>query len=99
MNLKNQEIINLINVLDSMAEKEFPVNLTYRILENYDKLLKAYRIYEQAKSKIKTDEELLELLDIETKVDIEPINKQELIDSGVEIAPNQLYELKRIING
>ena len=99
MKLTNQEIINAFNALDALSNKELPILLTYKIVDILDKLLSEYRIFEKAKDKAKNNEELIELLNIERELDIEKLDKQELIDSGIEISPVQLVGLKRIING
>lgn len=99
MKLTNQEIINLLNTLNTIAEKDFPISLTYKIIDNQEKLLSQYQVYEKAKAKVKSDEELMELLEVKCDVGISTIDKNELIESGVSLSPVQLVGLKRLING
>lgn len=99
MKLTNQEIINAYNALDALSDKELPILLTYKIVDILDKLLNEYRIFEKAREKAKNNNEIIELLNIERELDIELLDKQELIDSGIKISPIQLVGLKRIING
>ena len=99
MVLTNQRIIDLLNTIGSIMNKDFPVKLTFQLIDNQEKLIKHYEVYEKAKAKVKTEEELLELLGIETEVDINPIDKNELLESGINLTPAQLVGLKRIIDG
>lgn len=99
MKLTNQEIINTINGLQSIEEKELPILLTYRVIDNLEKLLTVYESYSKTLDKAKTEKEIKELLGVEKEVDIEPINKQELIDANISLSPVQLVSLKRIIDG
>ena len=99
MKLTNQEIINAYNALDALSDKELPILSTYKIVNILDKLLNEYRIFEKAREKAKNNNEIIELLNIERELDIELLDKQELIDSGIKISPIQLVGLKRIING
>ena len=99
MKLTNQEIINTFNGLDSIAEKEMPILLTYKIVNNMDVLLKSYNIFEQAKQKAKNDKDLKELLDLEVELDLELLDKNELVDAGIKLSPIQLVQIKRLING
>lgn len=99
MKLTNQEIISTYNALDSLANKELPILLTYKIVNNLDVLLKEYQIFEKARAKAKNNEELKELLEIERELELELLDKQELIEAGVKISPIQLVSLKRLING
>lgn len=99
MKLTNQEIINILNILFSISEKDFPITLSYHLIDIQEKLLTAYQVYEKAKAKVKTDEELLKLLEINVDFDFELIDKTELIESGASLSPAQLLGLKKIING
>ena len=99
MKLSNQEIINILNTINTISNKDFPIITTYKILDNEEKLLKEYQIYEKAKAKVKTEDELKELLLIEKEIEIDLIDKNELVESGVTLSPVQLVGLKRLING
>lgn len=99
MKLTNQEIINTFEALDSLGEKELPILLTYRVVNNLDKLLKVYQVYNKAMQKAKSDEEIQELLDIECEVDLETFTKEELVNAGVTLTPIQLVKLRRLIDG
>ena len=99
MILTNQEIINTFGALDSLGNKELPIKLTYKVIDNLDKLIKAYQIYEKALEKAKTVEEKQELLQIKKEIDLVTIDKNELIEANITLTPIQLVGLKRIING
>ena len=99
MILTNQEIINTFGSLDSLGNKELPIKLTYKVIDNLDKLFKAYQIYEKALEKAKTVEEKQELLQITKEIDLVTIDKNELIEANITLTPIQLVGLKRIING
>lgn len=99
MKLTNQEIINLINALNDLSQKDLPITIAYKIIGNVEKLMNVYATYEKTKEKVKTDQELLELLEIENDIDLELIEKQELIDAGITISPAQLVGISEIING
>lgn len=99
MKLTNRRIVDLLNTIGSVINKDFPIKITFQLMENQDKLIKPYETYFKAKEKVKSEEELLELLELETEVDITPIDKEELIQSGINLSPAQLIGLKRIING
>lgn len=99
MKITNQEIINIFEALDSLGNKELPILLTYRVVDNLDKLLKAYEVYRKAMLKAKNNEEIQELLNIEREVDLESFSKQELVEAGVTLTPVQLIRLRRLIDG
>ena len=99
MKLTNQEIVNILNALNPFNDKELPILLTYRVIEIEEKLLNEYNIYEKARGKVKSDEELKELLELEREIELETFNKQELIDAGLKISPSQLVILGRLIDG
>lgn len=99
MKLSNQEIINAYNALDTLSNKELPILLTYKIVNNLEKLFQEYSIFDKAKQKAKNIEEVKELLNVELEVELETINKKELIDADIKISPIQLVGLKRLING
>ena len=99
MKLTNQEIINMGNTLFSLQDKEMPITLTYKIVNNLELITEAYQVFEKTKQKAKTEEELKELLEIEKEVKLETFDKQELIDAGITLTPVQLVGLKRLING
>ena len=99
MKLTNQEIINIGNTLFSLQDKEMPITLTYKIVNNLELITEAYQVFEKTKQKAKTEEELKELLEIEKEVKLETFDKQELIDAGITLTPVQLVGLKRLING
>lgn len=99
MKITNQEIINISEALDSLGNKELPILLTYRVVDNLDKLLKAYEVYRKAMLKAKNNEEIQELLNIEREVDLESFSKQELVEAGVTLTPVQLIRLRRLIDG
>ena len=60
MKFTNQEIINTLNALNSIAEKDFPIQMTYKIIDLQEKLMNSYQTYEKAKSKVKNEDELLD---------------------------------------
>lgn len=99
MLITNEQIIRTYNALDSLSNKEMPITLTYKVMNNLDRLLEAYRVYEKTLSKTKNDEEVQELLNIEVDVDVELLEKQELIDAGITLTPVHLNGLKRLIYG
>lgn len=99
MKLTNQEIVNTLNILYSIADKDFPIALTYQLIDIQEKLMQAYQVYDKARIKAKTDGELIELLEITAEVEIEGIDKEELIASGASLSPAQLVGLRKIING
>lgn len=99
MKLTNQEIINMLNALRPINEQGMPILLTYRFIEIEEKLLSEYNIYDKARTKAKSDDELKELLNLEREVELETFNKQELIDAGLQISPSQLVILGRLIDG
>lgn len=99
MRITNQDVITLFSNLDSLANKEMPILLTYKVVNNLDKLLKAYQVYDKTKSKAKNNDEIQELLKVEIEIDLETFNKQELVDAGITLTPVQLVGLKRLIHG
>lgn len=99
MKLTNQEIINAINALNSLQEKELPILITYKVIDNFEKLMQAYNSYFKTLDKAKTDKEIKELLEIEKEIKLEKFSKQELIESGITLTPVQLVGLKRLIDG
>lgn len=99
MKITNQEIITMFEALDSLGKKELPILMTYKVVDNMDKLLKVYEVYDKARRKAKNDKEIRELLNIEKEVDLEMINKNELIEADVRLSPVQLVGLKRLIDG
>ena len=99
MKLTNQEVINLINGLNEIAEKDLPILMTYKVIGNLDKLMNIYTSFDKARKKAKTDEELFELLNFENEIELETIDKQELIDTGIQITPIQLIGISRMIDG
>lgn len=99
MKFTNQEIINALNALDSLSQKELPILLTYQILEIHDYLMELYKVYSKALSKAKNDDEIKELLNIEKEISIPMLNKQDLIDADVTLTPVQLAGIRRLIIG
>lgn len=99
MKFKNKEIIEIINAINSLAEKDMPITLTYFIINNHKKLIEAYDVYNRARVKAKDQDELMKLLDIEVDVDVELINKQDLIEANLTLTPQQLLSLQRLIYG
>lgn len=99
MKLTNQEIINALNALEEIKDKEFPILITYKIIANTEKLFNAYSPYDKARQKAKNDADLAALLCECQEVEIEKINKQELVDCAVTFTPTQLLSLKGIIDG
>lgn len=99
MKFKNKEIIETINAINSLADKDMPITITYFFINNHKKLCEVYDIYNEARLKAKDQDELMKLLNLEVDVDVELINKQELIDSNISLTPKQLIDLKRLIYG
>lgn len=99
MKLTNREIITTFNALDSLGETEMPIAMTYKVVNNIDKLLHAYQVFERARQKAKNEDEINELLEIESEIDIETISRAELFEAGIKLKPVQLVGIKRIIDG
>lgn len=99
MKLTNQEIINIIQALDSLGNKELPILITYKIVDNLDRLMSVYEVYDKTRVKAKNDDEIKELLKAEREVELETLTKQDLIDSGITLTPFQLVGFRRIIDG
>lgn len=99
MKLTNKEAITLFNALDSLGETELPITITYKVVNNLDKLLHAYQIFDKARLRAKNEEEVNELLEMENEVDLETIDRNELIEAGVKLKPVQLVGIKRVIDG
>lgn len=99
MKLTNKEVITLFNALDSLGETELPITITYKVVNNLDKLLHAYQIFDKARLRAKNEEEVNELLEMENEVDLETIDRNELIEAGVKLKPVQLVGIKRVIDG
>ena len=99
MKLTNKEVITLFNALDSLGETELPITITYKVVNNLDMLLHAYQIYDKARVKAKNEEEVKELLEIENEINLETINRNELVEAGVKLKPVQLVGIKRVIDG
>lgn len=104
MKLKHREIIRLLDTLNELNDKEMPVMLTYKFIENTDALIKVYLPYQKTieKLKDKNDDETFKqeadkLLEVEKEVEITPIINQELIDAELKVTPRQLDALKKII--
>lgn len=99
MKLTNNEILMSYRALDSLGNKEFPITLTYLIIDNLEKLGKECDIYFKTLKKAKSEKDKQELLQIEKEVDLEKIDKNELIEAGITLTPIQLVGLKRLIDG
>lgn len=99
MKIKNKEIITMFNALDSLGNKDMPITMTYKVVNNIDTLLNAYQIFDKAKGKAKDDKEIEELLEIEKEIDLETFDKQEMVEAGITLTPVQLVGLKRLIHG
>lgn len=100
MKLKNIEIVQLLNGINSLADAELPVRLAYAIKKNNRKLIEEYNDYaEQLKTlqdkyeDHKSEEygkELRELLDIEVNIDFYKIGGEIFESSDFKITPKQI---------
>lgn len=112
MKLSNQEIINLLNAFDGIADKDLPVKMTFDLYSIHSTLMDVYTAYIKSLEKLKTkynveendtdfpegmNRELKELLEIQKELDIPKIKKEELLDSGVELNMIQLQSLLPVI--
>lgn len=111
MKLSNQEVINVLNAFDGIAEKDLPVKMTFDLYSIHSKLMEVYTIYLKALEKLKKKhgveddseipesmlEELKELLGIEKELDLPEIKKEELLDSSIELSLTELQALMPVI--
>lgn len=105
MEIKNSEVIQAIDVLNELSDKEMPVEITFKVINTLEQLFSFYRPYLKSLEKLKEqfDEgselegEVKKLLDITVEGAIPPFTKNELIESGIELTPSQLVRLKPLI--
>lgn len=109
MQLKNGEIIGLIDSINEISEKDLSIELAYKFYDNLSALSDKYQVYAKTLETLvkkegaedaddpKIREEVLKLLEMKTDVEIDEISKQELIGTGVKLSLSQLARLKPII--
>lgn len=104
--MTNQQIIQTINALNAISNKEMPIELTYKVMDNLGRLLGAYEPYTKSLEKIKAKysegsemfySEAGKLLEIEVELDINYFTKDELLESGISLTPLDLISLQPLI--
>lgn len=111
MRLSNSEIINLLNSLSNIADKDIPIAFTYRLFDINKALEDSYSVYWKTLENIMKKnnvnnpddpaihEEVKELLEMTTEVNIDKINRPELLETNINLSLSQLAALSPIIEG
>jgi len=97
--MKNYEVINLLNGLDSISMLSFPIKITYAIKKNASLLLAEYKVYEEMLKEIdKEDKQKInELLNLEVEIELKKFNEDTLLSSDIDISIEQLNILEHMI--
>lgn len=109
MHLTNAEIINMINALNELSDKDIPVEFAFKVFGISGKLSNKFDAYlktlQSIMKKAGVDnpedpvirEDVENLLNIVVDFDSEFIDKQELIDSDIKLTLSQLARLDKLI--
>lgn len=97
--MKNYEVINLLNGMDSISTLSFPIKITYAIKKNASLLLAEYKVYEEMLKEIEKDDKqkINELLNLEVEVKLKKFDEDALLSSDVDISIKQLNILEYMI--
>ena len=109
MQLKNQEIINILNVFEDIAEKDLPVELAFDLHALHSECMQVYQTYVTAlqpqlkEAGVKSIEDLPDktevnrLLQKTVEIHKPKIKRAALIDSGLTFSLAQIYALAPIL--
>lgn len=99
MILKNSEIIQAIDALNELKDKEMPVELAYKVIEMNETLMEKYTIYLKTLETLKTDKEKMELFNLKTEIIVTPFFMSEFKDAEIKLTPMQAFGLKAVTDG
>lgn len=103
--LKNNEMLAIVNTINSLAEKTMPLKVSYALLQNSKEINSNLEIYNSklkeladADGKISTDKmsELSELLELETEVNLQLVSFEDL--EKCELSLKEVAALEPLIN-
>lgn len=109
MQLKNHEIISILDAINEITDKDIPVEFAFKMIDISSKLETKYQSYIKTLQSImkkanveKPDDpaiidQVKELLDISVEFNCELIDKKELIDTGIKLTLSQLVRLDKLI--
>lgn len=97
--MKNYEVINLLNGMNSISTLSFPIKITYAIKKNANLLLDEYKVYEEMLKEIDKDDQkkINELLNLEVEIELKKFDEDALLNSDVDISIEQLNILEYMI--
>lgn len=100
MELTNKEIIQAIDSLNLLAEKELTVSLSFKIAKTIKVLTGIYEAYLSTLEPIKEDrEKVMALLDIKNNIEITPFSMEEIEQACQTLTPQQAFGLEVLIDG
>lgn len=104
MKLTNEQIVILINSISNIKDVDMPISESFKFTKDFQKLNDCYTAYETELKKITDDEgkvkdkdKLIELLNLETEVDLETISIEKLEQANVNLSIATINALSPIL--
>lgn len=107
--MTNGQAIGVIDVANEIQEKDIPVKTAYRIYDIVGKVNDSYMTYMKTLNSLmkkagvdspddpKINGRVMELLNMEVDVDVKPLNRSELLDSGINLSLSQLVRFDPVV--
>lgn len=108
MKITNREIINALDAMSLLKDRELPVELAFKVFDNHKKLMEAYEPYIKTMNKTQEQykdnndkflEEANKLINIEREIEVKKFTREELLNSEVKLTPAELAGLEVLIDG